>query len=79
MTCGLTWSLTILIIGLFAWIFALDTSLMNTMSSLYVGFKPTWLGSLIGASLGFVDGFVGGLLIAGFYRLFLKTAIHKEK
>ncbi len=66
---GLTWAISMLIVGLTAWLFSYGTAMVTLMGSIYIGFKPTLLGSFIGAGLGFVDGFIGGVLIAWFYNL----------
>ena len=46
--------------------------LVTTMSSLYIGYAPTFLGSIIGAIWAFVDGFIAGVVIAWIYNKFQK-------
>lgn len=69
---GLAWGSALLIIGLLAWQCDLGASWVGVLSGLYMGFAPTCFGCLIGAGLGFIDGFVAGLLIAWFYNRYLK-------
>ncbi len=68
---GATWALCMLFIG-WAAIFGWATSIVDTMSSVYIGFKPTFLGGIIGAAWGFVDGAIGGLVIALIYNAVAK-------
>jgi hypothetical protein len=64
---GVAWAAAVLSIGwtsMFGW----GTSIVEALSSLYIGYAPTWLGGIIGAAWGFVDGAVGGLIIALVYN-----------
>jgi len=42
------------------------------ISSLYIGYAATLLGSIIGAIWAFVDGFIGGVIVAWLYNAFQK-------
>ena len=61
-----------LFLGLAAWWFNWGTELLVTLSSLYIGYAPTFLGSIIGAIWAFVDGFIAGVVIAWVYNKFQK-------
>ncbi len=56
------------IVSMFGW----GTALIEPISSLYVGFAPTIMGSIIGGIWGFIDGAIGGLIIAFVYNLVIK-------
>lgn len=45
---------------------------VEIMASIYIGFKPTFLGGIIGAIWGFIDGAVGGAIIAFVYNIATK-------
>jgi hypothetical protein len=65
---ALTWGLYVLFIG---WVAAIgwgNHDLVNAMSGLYVGFKATFFGGIIGGLWGMVDGLVGGYLVAWLYN-----------
>jgi hypothetical protein len=64
---GVAWAVFVLFIG-WAAIFGWGTSVVEALSSLYIGYAPTWLGGIIGAAWAFVDGAVGGLIIALIYN-----------
>ncbi len=68
---GAAWALCVLFIGWVA-IFGWATNMVDVMSSVYIGFKPTFLGGIIGAAWGFVDGAIGGLVIALIYNAVAK-------
>lgn len=65
---GLTWAIGMFLLGLSAWLFNYGTDLVTVMASLYKGFGPSFVGSIIGAAWGFVDFFITGLLISWFYN-----------
>ncbi len=55
------------------WIDALSAgvSLVAVLSSLYIGYAPSFVGSVAGTVWAFVDGFIGGVIIAWLYNRFL--------
>ncbi len=69
---GSTWALAMLFAG-WASIYGWTTEFVAVMGSVYVGFEPTFLGGIIGAVWGFVDGAIGGLLIAIIYNAVSKS------
>jgi len=68
---GLSWSICILFSGL-ASMFGWCAKFVEVTSSVYVGFKPTFLGSILGAAWGFIDGAIGGAIIAAVYNAVIK-------
>ena len=60
------------LLGLIAWWWDWGTTLVLGISSLYIGYAPTFLGSIIGAIWAFVDGFIAGVVIAWVYNKFQK-------
>ena len=47
-------------------------ALQEIMASLYIGYKPTFLGSIIGGIWGFVDAGIGGIVVAWLYNKLAK-------
>ncbi len=68
---GIMWALGVFILGIMAAAADWGTEIVVLMSSVYLGFDPSFVGSLIGAAWGFVDGGVGGMLIAWLYNVIL--------
>ena len=66
---GLTWGAGILLLGL-AGSLGWGRPLVEVLGSGYLGYGPSLGGSLIGALWAFVDGAVGGILIAWLYNRF---------
>ena len=60
------------LLGLIAMWWDWGTAIVTTMSSLYIGYDATFLGSIIGAIWAFVDGFIAGVVIAWVYNKFQK-------
>ncbi len=64
-------------LGLMATFFGWGVELAGALSSLYIGFSPTFVGTITGAVWAFVDGFVAGVMIAWLYNKFLlRRAAH---
>ncbi len=69
---GALWALYIFFCGITA-IFGWGINLVDVFSSLYIGYGPSVLGAIIGAIWAFVDGFVGGVIIAWVYNKIVKN------
>ncbi len=65
---GVLWSLYMLGIGWLSWLFNWGTNFVTAMSSVYIWFKPTFFGAIIGAVWGFIDGSIAGAIIAWVYN-----------
>ncbi len=65
---GCTWAAFVFFHGLCVWLFGWGTELQAVVSSLYIGFSPGLLGSVIGAIWGFLDGAIFGALAAWIYN-----------
>jgi hypothetical protein len=68
---GVSWAFCMLFVG-WASIFGWGTEFVKIMSSVYIGFRPTFLGGVIGAIWGFIDGAIGGAIIALVYNTIAK-------
>ena len=64
---GVSWAIYMLFAGWIS-IFGWGVKFVETMSSVYIGFRPSFLGGIIGAIWGFIDGVIGGILIALIYN-----------
>ncbi len=65
---ALTWGLYVLCIGWAAAIGWGTTDLVSALAGLYIGFKATLLGGIIGGLWAAIDGLIAGYLIAWFYN-----------
>ncbi len=68
---GVSWSMLMLFSG-WASIFGWGTRFVEVMSSLYIGFASTFLGGLIGAAWGLIDGAIGGAVVALVYNAIVR-------
>jgi hypothetical protein len=68
---GCLWSLGVLMLGIVAMAWRRGTGIVNLFAMVYIGYKATFVGSLIGASWAFIDGTVTGILIAWIYNRFV--------
>lgn len=68
---GVIWAAYILFCGITA-SFGWGAALVDAISSLYIGYGPTFLGAVIGAIWGFVDGYIAGVVIAWLYNRLAK-------
>jgi len=66
-------------LGLMAAFFGWGIELAAALSSLFIGFSPTFVGTIAGAVWAFVTGFVAGVTIAMLYNRFLhRRAAHLQ-
>jgi hypothetical protein len=70
LSLGVIWGASVLVMGLLAFYLSYGTAFVNAMGVLYIGYESSIIGSLIGGLFGFIDAFVGGLLIAWLYNVF---------
>lgn len=68
LTVGIFWGLYCVLLGITSMLFGYGTPLLELLASLYVGYKPTLLGSLAGGLWAFADGFIGGAVVAWLYN-----------
>ncbi len=77
LTCGLLWGL-----GLFFltwWMIALGGATGDTtlIGRIYIGYRVSPLGSVIGLAWGFVDALIGGAIFAWLYNLIVSRISKK--
>jgi hypothetical protein len=68
---GIYWGLCMILSGwtsMFGW----GNSFVSAMSSIYIGFEPTFIGGIIGGIWGFFCGYISGGVTAFFYNKFKK-------
>ncbi len=68
---GVMWSVYVM---LDAWIarFGWGDETVETLSSLYIGYRPGFVGGLIGAAWGFMDGALAGAIVATVYNALVR-------
>ncbi len=72
LSIGIVWGGVMFLLGLMVMFFNWGSALVSLMGSMYVGYKPTLLGSIIGGIWGFMDAGIGGVLVAWLYNRFQK-------
>lgn len=70
---GVTAAIFVFILGVVATAFGWGLQLAASLSSLFIGYGPTFIGAIAGAVWAFVDGLIAGVLIAWLYNRFLLT------
>ena len=76
---GVTSAVFVLVLGVVAAFFGWGVQLAAALSSLYIGYGPTFVGAIAGAVWAFADGLVAGVMIAWLYNRFLlrrRKALH---
>ena len=68
---GIIWGGSMLMLGWLGWLAQFGVPVVHAISSVYLGFAPTFLGGIIGALWGAADFFIFGVLIAWLYNLCL--------
>ena len=65
---GIIWGVCMIFAGITSMLWGWGTKWMEVMSSFYVGYKATFLGSIIGGIWGFFDAGIGGVIVAWLYN-----------
>ena len=68
LSLGIVWAAAILILGLLAAYSGYGIKFVSAMGSLYIGYRPTLTGSIVGAIWGFVDAAIAGVIFAWLYN-----------
>lgn len=68
LTLGIVWGAGMLLLGLMSMFSNWGLDFLTLLGSVYIGFKPTLGGTLIGTIWGFCDGAIFGVLIAWVYN-----------
>lgn len=69
---GIVSAVFIFAIGIASWLFGWGTFVVGMLSSLYIGYSPSFVGAISGAVWAFVDGLIGGALFAWVYNKLLR-------
>lgn len=70
LACGLVWGFCAFLLGIINIFACWGDAWVKLMSSMYIGYNQTILGSIIGGLWGFADAGIGGLVIAWLYNKF---------
>lgn len=70
LSLGVVWGASVFVMGVVALIFTYGAPFVAAVGTLYVGYEPSWMGSVIGGIIGFVDAFIFGIVIAWLYNVF---------
>ena len=65
---GILWAAALTLATLFSLINGYGSSFVEAIQPLYIGYGPSFLGIIIGAIWGFLDGFIGCYAIAWLYN-----------
>ena len=69
---GILWGGCVMVMGLLALVSSWAQPFVEVLAVMYLGYKATILGILIGTLLGFADAFIGGLIFAWLYNKLAK-------
>jgi hypothetical protein len=70
---GILWGVAVIIMGVVAMIFPnYCADFVRVLGTKYIGYAPTFLGSIIGGIWGFVDAGIFGLALAWLYNKLVK-------
>lgn len=72
LACGVLHAICMVVVALGVWMFGWWAGSVALISEWYPGFGPSFMGLVAGAFWGFLEGFVGGYLLAWFYNKFAK-------
>ena len=67
---GVFWAIVLFCTGIIAMYTGYASGFVSAIGSLYIYYKATWMGSILGAVFGFIDLLIGGFIIAWLYNFF---------
>jgi len=65
---GIVWAFCCVFLSFSTMLFNWGNAWVDLLASLYIGYAPTVIGALIGMVWGFIDAFIGGLVVAWLYN-----------
>lgn len=68
---GISWASGIFFLGILS-MFGIGNHIVEIISNVYIGYSSTVKGIIIGTIWAFLDGAIGGLIIAWIYNLFVR-------
>ncbi len=72
LSLGIVWGFAMLSLGLINMGYHWGSGIVEVMSTLYIGYKSTVLGSITGGIWGFFDAGIGGVVVAWLYNKLVK-------
>jgi hypothetical protein len=72
LSLGITWGASVLLIAWLAWLTGFGLDIITWLGKFYLGSGASFLGGIIGGIWGFIDGGIGGVVIAWLYNKFTK-------
>ncbi|MDD5495650.1 MAG: bacteriophage holin [Candidatus Omnitrophica bacterium] len=72
LACGIIWGALMFIMGMADVYSTWGDRFGSVMASVYIGYSPTIVGSIIGGVWGFIDAGIGGAVLAWLYNKFAK-------
>lgn len=72
LACGVLWGGGLLLVGVLDTFTVWADPLGKAVATVYLGYTPTILGSVIIGIFGFVNAWIGGLLLSWLYNKFTK-------
>jgi len=70
LSAGIVWALAIFLITIWYLIFGFEGATLRKLHHVYLGYSVSLGGAFIGLIWGFIDGFIGGALLAWLYNKF---------
>ena len=67
-TLGVVWGFSLLFLAYLAMWLHVGEPVVDLLGTLYVGYKMSYMGGLLGFAWGFADGFILGLMISLVYN-----------
>jgi len=77
---GITWAIGVLFVGIMAlYVESFGVAFINSIGSIYMGYKATFIGAIIGTIYAFFDGFIGGIIFALIYNCCVKCKCRRSE
>lgn len=67
---GILWGVSIFLLTGWFLLLGHPGNLLSKLGGIYLGYSVTWPGAFVGLIWGFLDGFIGGAVLAWLYNKF---------
>lgn len=78
LAAGILWGASCFLLGLLA-MGGYGAGFVRAVSTFYIGYGASFWGAVIGLIWGFVDFFIGGVILAWLYNIFAGSCCKKSK
>lgn len=75
---GVFWGVSVLLMGLMAYFFGFEEGVVAIIGNMYIEYQISIIGSFLRGIIGFIDGFITGVILAWLYNFFVRHSVKRK-